>query len=113
MNHSELALRNMQEVAAGAALDPHVATDMIQRLGALLGAFNEHALNAEMEYNAVVNALLTSHKGKAAPARVAASVTPQYRALVNAKNLVTEHDALTNAMKYVVRTAQLDAQLSR
>ena len=105
-------VREMQAEILKGDLQPRRAAELLMRLTALLGNCAQEIREADATYANVLLALLKSHD-KANRARIEAETTPAYARRQEArdtKELIVE---LARSLKYLLRAASEEMQLTR
>ena len=100
-----------REILAG-DLQPARARELLMRLAALTGNVLEEIREADLDYAAVLLALLRSSK-VANQAKIAAETTPQYARKMEARHTREVLQEMARSLKYYLRSQEEEARLSR
>jgi len=93
-------------------LTPVRATELLNKLSALLGTVNEQWVKAEMEYNRYYEKM-TQEVEKVTEARVRAKASNEYEKKLEMEGLQDVTKELLRAMKYFIKVALQEQQESK
>lgn len=89
------------------------ASLVLTELSALTGNVNEEIVAREMDFNRMLNDLLNTPDMTAAKAKIRAQASEEYEALLRAKGYLVLLTEMMRALKYRLRSLELEFQAAR